>query len=140
MHHPWRAFRALTHVRLRWAHLPEGFLGYTDHAAATVTLTHGMTQVERRCTIAHETEHITRGPVVGHLTAREERAVDQAAACRLVTFEELADAMIWAGDEHELADVLWVDVPTVVARLEALTPAESDQLAQRVIDAELHHP
>lgn len=61
MHHPWRAFRALSHIRLRWAALPEGLYGYTDHELGEVVLAEGLTQAERRCTIAHETQHVLRG-------------------------------------------------------------------------------
>ena len=51
---------------LRWAELPQGVMGLTCHWTRTVTLALGISQAERRCTIAHETEHIVRGPVPPH--------------------------------------------------------------------------
>lgn len=141
MHHPWRAFRHLVDWTLHWAHLPDGVLGLTDFRARTVTLAYGLTQAERRCTIAHETEHIRRGPVAcSSLVAREERIVDEAAARKLITLEALADAMVWAYDDHEAADELWVDVATVRARLATLTDGETAALNRRLDAAELLIP
>ena len=68
-HHPWRRFGELTDWSLRWAELPPGVMGRTCHQTKTVTLALGMSQAERRCTIAHETEHIERGPVGPHAGA-----------------------------------------------------------------------
>lgn len=135
-HHPWRAFSRLAHWTLEWAHLPEGLLGVTDFGRRTVTLTHGMTQVERRCTIAHETEHIHAGPVPPALVTREERRVDRVVSRRLIPLEALAEALVWANDEHELADELWVDVATVRARLRSLTDGESRTINERLDRAE----
>lgn len=140
MHHPWRAFRALADWTLHWAHLPDGILGYTDHVRKTVTLTQGMTQVERRCTIEHERQHVLRGPVPWWRHEREERQVDEAAARKLIAFDKLVDAVMWSADEHEVADLLWVDVPTVVTRLTTLSVAESDEMLRRLNDAEMRHP
>ena len=62
-HHPWRALRSLTDWTLHWRDLGDDLLGETDHHHRTVTLTTGMTQAQRRSTIAHEVAHIERGPV-----------------------------------------------------------------------------
>lgn len=139
-HHPWRAFRELNHIRLLWAHLPDGLLGLTDFATGTVTLANGMTQAERRCTIAHESEHVRRGPVPVHLEPREERTIDDLVARRLIPFATLAEAMLWARDDHELAEDLWVDVETVRARLRHLTAGESQELNRRLDEGELRIP
>lgn len=140
VHHPWRAFRELTQVTLRWMQLPEGLLGFTDYAASTVTVACGLTQAERRCTIAHETEHVRRGPVTARLEEREERHVDDIVSRRLISFAALAQAMLWARDAEELADELWVDVRTVRARLRGLTPQESIELNRRLGEGELRIP
>jgi hypothetical protein len=133
MHHPWRAFRELAHIRLLWAQLPDGLLGLTDFEAGTVTLAHGMNQAERRCTIAHETQHVLRGPVPAYLRAREEREVDKAAARLLLPdIRELGEALAWAVSVGEAADELWVDEPTLRARLENLHPAERAYLRRRL--------
>jgi hypothetical protein len=99
-----------------------------------------MTLAERRSTIAHEVEHITRGPAYIGYERREELAVCKAAAERLITFEALVDAMVWSGDEYELAAELWVDVGTVRDRLRSLSPWESAELSRRMERAELRHP
>lgn len=138
--HPWRALRSLVDWTLRWGHLPDGVLGETDWEARTVTLRHGLTQAERRSTLTHELEHVARGPVPVYCQAREERAVDEAAARRLIRFDRLVDAMVWSLDEYELAELLWVDVPTVVTRLATLTVEESSVLVDRLDAAELLNP
>jgi hypothetical protein len=132
MHHPWRAFRELAHIRLRWAVLPSGLLGYTDHEAGEVVLAEGLTQAERRCTIAHEVQHVLRGPVPPYLKAREEQAVDRAAARLLLPdVRVIADAMVWAHSLEEAADELWVDPAMLRCRLASLHPAERAYLRRR---------
>lgn len=141
MHHPWRAFGNLTSWTLRWSHeLPEEIVGEVDFDARTVTLAHGLTQAERRCTIAHETQHILRGPVGAGVVAREERLVDREAARLLIPLEALAEALLWSYDEYEVAEELWVDVATVRARLANLTSDEQRQLNERLDAAELQLP
>lgn len=132
MHHPWRALRHLAHVTLHWRDLPEGILGLTNFATSTITLTTGMTQAERRCTIAHEIEHLLRGPVPGWLRSREEREVDQAVARRLIDLKPLGEALAWAHNLPEAADELWVDEATLQARMEHLHPAERAYLRRRL--------
>lgn len=124
-HHPWRALRALTGWTLHWADLGDpDLLGVTDYQARTITLASGMTQAQRRSTIAHEVAHVERGPVPAHLEAREEVAVDVLAARRLITLEMLADGLRWARSVHELAEELWVDEAMVEVRLRHLHPSE----------------
>lgn len=141
MHHPWRAFQHLVDWTLHWSHeLPDDVQGEVDFEEQTVTLAHGLTQAERRCTIAHETQHILRGPAPEHLRQREEQAVDRAAAQLLIPLEALVEALLWSYDEHEVAEELWVDVDTVRARLANLTAAEQRLLLVRLEAAELEQP
>lgn len=140
MFHPWRATRALRHITIRWADLPVDLMGYADFETNTVTLAHGLTQAERRSTLWHEVLHLLRGRVPEHLREREERAVDDAAARDLITFEALVDAMLWSRDDYEIAEELWVDVAMVRARLTGLTPAESAALVCRIEEAERNLP
>lgn len=133
MHHPWRAFRALTEWRLRWADLPDGLFGHVDHRTRVVTLSHGLSQAERRSTITHELEHIADPDACEDLIRRR-------TAERLIPFDALVRAMVWAGNEHELAHELWVDVSVALDRLHGLSPAESDELARRLDLAELRNP
>lgn len=106
----------------------------------TISLRRGLTQVERRCTLTHELEHVERGPAVVGYAEVEERAVNAAAARRLIPFERLVDAMVWSGNEWELADELWVDVGTVRDRLVNLTEQESRELMRRLDEAEVRMP
>lgn len=139
MHHPWAAFAALIDWKLVFAFLPEGFLGFTDYKTQTVTLDPRLTQAERRCTIAHETEHIYRGPARATERGREEAAVDRAAARKLIDIRDLGEALAWSIDLHQAADELWVDVDTLTTRLKHLHPAERAYLKRRLEHEGEHH-
>ena len=89
---------------------------------------------------AHELIHLERGPFPRWAEPREERIVCAAAARRLITLEQLSDALVWCRDEHEAAEHLHVDVPTVIARLESLTATESADLNRMLDEAELRIP
>lgn len=133
MHHPWRAFRDLVDWTLEWAHLPPGVWGVTDFESRTVTLRHGLSQAERRCTIAHETQHILRGPCHSTMEAWEEATVDRHAARLLLPdVRAVGEALAWASCLDEAADELWVDTLILEARLRALHPAERAYLRQRL--------
>ncbi len=125
-HHPWRRFAELSDWSLRWAELPDGVMGRTCHRTRTVTLALGMSQAERRCTIAHETAHIERGPVPPRLAPREEWAIDRTVARLLIpSLGRLVDAMTWANGHLETAaDALWVDDYLLTARLRSMTARE----------------
>src|SRR5262245_53751208 len=133
-HDPWRRFSELTDWTLQWAELPSGVMGTTCHATRTVTLAVGMSQAERRCTIAHETEHIERGPVPAHEVLREELLIDSKVARLLIpSLPELVDAMVWAGGHIETAaDALWVDDYLLQVRLGALTAPEQAYADRRL--------
>lgn len=120
--------RSLVDWTLEWAYLPGDVVGVTDWAHRTVTLDVRLTQVERRCTIAHELEHIARGPAPAWDVVREELAVDAAVARCLIPLGRLATAVAWSLDPHEIAEELWVDVPTLEARARGLTAGERDVL------------
>ena len=134
MDHPWRRFRGLWEWRLDWAWLPGALLGLTDHHAKTVTLDSRLLQAERRCTIAHEIEHIERGPSPTDpvLAAREEEGIDRAVARKLIDLHDLGEALAWARGTEEAADELWVDMPTLEARLRSLHPSERAYLRRRL--------
>jgi hypothetical protein len=133
-HDPWRRFSELTDWTLRWAELPPGVMGTTCHATRIVTLALGMSQAERRCTIAHETEHIERGPVPPHQAPTEELLIDRKVARLLIpSTSELVDALAWAGGHLEsAADALWVDDYLLQVRLGALTASELTYVGRRL--------
>jgi hypothetical protein len=109
-------------------------MGLTCHETRTVTLALGMSQAERRCTIAHETEHISRGPVAPHEVLREELVVDRrVAALLLPSIRQVGDALACAGGHLEsAADALWVDDYVLATRLGSLSDAERRWLDQRL--------
>lgn len=94
-----------------------------------------MAQVERRCVLAHELEHVRRGHTCGQ-PPDVERSVDHHSARWLLPNPHVvADALVWAGgDLHEAADVLWVTGKTLQARLDArhLHPAERRIIKERL--------
>lgn len=99
----------------------------------TITIDPGRLQAERCSVLAHELEHINRGPFPRWATAREEAAVNAAAARALIPLSALGEALAWLADRHEVADELWVDVPTLEARLANLHPAEASYLHRRLV-------
>ncbi len=134
MHDPWHEFGSLSDWALRWASLPKGLLGFTDFSLRTVTLDDRLLQAERRCTVAHEVEHIRLGPLPSDpvLAAREEAAIDRAVARKLIGIGELGDALAWASSLAEAAQELWVDEDTLSVRLRHLHPAEVHYLRRRL--------
>lgn len=133
--HPWRHL-AHHHPRtvVRFADLPDGLLGYTDLSAGVIWLDRSLTQVERRCTLTHELEHVHRGHIPRDpvLLAREEDLVEQLSARRLVSLRELIDALLWSDHESEVADELWVDGPTLRARIAGLAADERAAIEERL--------
>lgn len=123
---------------MRFADLPDGLLGYTDLSQGVIVLDRHLTQVERRCTVTHELEHLHRGhvPADPRLAAREERTVDELAARRLVSLRDLIDALLLSDNEHDVADELWVDVPTLRTRIAALAADERAAIEARLDEAE----
>jgi hypothetical protein len=119
---------------VRFADLPEGLLGYTDLSTGEIVLDRSLTQVERRCTLTHELEHVHRGHIPDDpvLLAREEELVEQLSARRLVTLRDLIDALLWSDRAHEVADELWVDLPTLKARIAGLAEDERAAIEERM--------
>lgn len=135
--HPWRRLRdEHPDWAVEWTRLPDGILGATDHTRRLILLDERLLQAERRCTIAHELEHVRRGPVPDDdlLAAREEAAIDLAVSQQLIRIDDLGDALAWSRWPQEAADELWVDAATLAVRLRHLTPAETEELARRLSD------
>lgn len=132
--HPWRRLRDLADVTLHWRDdLPDYLRGLTD--GERIWMRSDLTQVERRCVLAHELEHRERGHV-GCQPGAVESAVQAAAARYLLPWPRLVgDALVWAaGDVEEAADVLWVTPRVLRHRLDArhLHPAERAIIVERV--------
>jgi hypothetical protein len=112
-------------------------MGRTCHQTKTVTLALGMSQAERRCTIAHETEHIERGPVAPQQAPREELEIDRRVARLLIpSLPQLVDAMTWAAGHLETAaDALWVDDYLLTVRLRSLSDRERSDVNRLLTNA-----
>jgi Zn-dependent peptidase ImmA (M78 family) len=108
--------------------------GYTNHSANEVVLALGLNQEQRRCTIAHETQHVLRGPVPRHLVAREEARADREAARLLLPdIKAVAEALAWSNRNiAEAADELWVDEWMLRCRLNNMHPSEKHYLNGRL--------
>ncbi|MGG5257501.1 ImmA/IrrE family metallo-endopeptidase [Phycicoccus avicenniae] len=110
---------------MHFARLAPGVWGLT--AGDRIWLDSRLLQVERRCTLEHELEHVRRGHR-GCQPPAVERDVHVAVARRLIPFPALLDGLRWARNLHELADELWVDEDTVKVRLEHLHPSERTKI------------
>jgi Zn-dependent peptidase ImmA (M78 family) len=132
--HPWRALRMLGHVRLHWRDdMPEGMRGATN--GERIWLSSALSQVERRCTLAHELAHIDAGHTSCQPEDVERRVRNRAARYLLPDPHVIAEALVWArGDVHEAAEVLWVTPRVLRDRLDArhLHPAERAIIVERV--------
>lgn len=127
MHHPWRSVRALVDWTVHWtSDLPPGIDAATRWSDRTIWVRLGLSQVQRRCVIEHERQHVLRGP--GGVLEEEERQVDIATARVLVDIDELLDAALWARSLPELADELHVTQDVIHCRLAHLHPAERHAL------------
>lgn len=131
MWHPWRALRRLVNVDLILTRrLPIGVRGVTD--GQRIWLDDQQLQSERRSTLAHELAHIELGHT-GECTPVEEAQARALAARWLIRMELLLDALAWTENLEELADELWVDLDTLMARLDGLT-VEERQMIQELYD------
>lgn len=133
--HPWRELRHLSNIRVDFKRLAPGVWGQND--GHRIWIHTGLLQVERRCTLAHELEHIRRGHR-GCQPPAVEAEVHQAVARRLIPFDELLNAWRWALTLDELADELWVDGPTLAIRLRHLHPSERTKLKEASHDRHDH--
>ncbi|WP_134740028.1 hypothetical protein [Nocardioides sp. 503] len=134
-HHPWRVFSTLTEWKLEWTDdLPAGTLGRTEFDAKRVLLANGMDQAERRCTIAHETQHILRGPYPAHRRLYEELTIDRKVSRLLIpSVRKIGHALAFhRADVEQAADELWVDEPILNVRLSSLAPRERAYMAEQM--------
>lgn len=105
-----------------------GRLGETN-GADVIVMNPDQLQVERRCTLAHELAHIELGHI-GGCSGREETDAARMAARWLIDMGDLLSALQWTENFQEAADCLWVDEPTLMARLDGLTAAERAQIVR----------
>lgn len=125
MFHPWRLLRALEHVRLEFAELPEGTVAASG--PGLIVLDSRLSQAERRSALTHEILHILAGHR-GRQPQAVERAVELGAARLLIPMDLLLDKLAWTEDLDELAEECHVDRQMLMARLDGLTEAERSQI------------
>lgn len=135
MFHPWRRLRAQSHIDVSWPVMP-GRLGSTN-GIDVIRMHPHQSQVQRRCTLAHEMAHIELGHTSGCHPATERQAAQHAARW-LIDMDDLLDALRWADDLREVADCLWVVEETLMARLDSLTPDERARIV--ALHEELDRP
>ena len=85
--------------------------------------------VGRRCTLAHELEHVLAGDSacgagMEWFDRRQEHLADVRAARKLIPLEALVDANLWGRYPGELADELRVDDDILRVRIHDLTEQE----------------
>ncbi len=141
-YHPWRQLRDHhpdVSVTCRYV-LPGNLKGaWTRHG---IYLHRDLDQAGRRSTLAHELVHKERGSLcrrtinsrMSAAELREEQAVDEIAARRLIPIDDLVDALAWCRWEvtAETAGELWCDLAMLVVRVQTLTIAERRYINEEV--------
>lgn len=134
-YHPWRELRKLEDWTLEHAVLADGHRADICWPSRTITLSRDLTQAERRSSLTHELIHVERGPYPGFLAAREEAEVCNEAAFRLIDIDDLGEALVWSDHPPTVAELLWVDVPTLLCRLRMIHHgAERGYIGRRLAD------
>lgn len=101
-YNPWRDLRGRPHIRFRLAALPEPLEGVYGRRGdrAAIIISSGLSRRERRVALAHELVHDDRDGGCDHpgmpkawlaVVTRDEDAVDDEVAARLVPIDELAE-------------------------------------------------
>lgn len=137
-YNPWQTLAGQPHIELLVTRLPAGRAWWLPDVQGIV-LDDRLGQAERRSALAHELAHVEAGdtccdvgPDGPRLARRQERRTDDRAARRLITLDELADALVWCLGPDELAEHLHVDERTVRARIRSLTDDEKGSIERRL--------
>lgn len=122
-------------IPVLYRHLPSphlhGETRWKDGAPIGVVLHEDLTQVQRRCALAHELEHLDRGAPCERLRASIEARVVRATAKYLLPDLDLLADTLAIYDMHRAALELWVTFPVLVDRLRSLTDQELAHVARR---------
>lgn len=100
-----------------------------------IAMREGLTQVQRRCSLAHELAHLRRQDRPtgnGHYDLRQEAAADLWAARYLIDVRALGEALAWSRHAAEIAEELWVTQHLLRVRLENTPPSERHYLRRRL--------
>lgn len=96
-----------------------------------IVLHEDLTQVQRRCALAHELEHFAQGSPCGTIRPAAEKRVIRATALYLLPDIDLIAAALADCTVHQAAEDLWVTWSVLVERLRAMSDAELDYIADR---------
>jgi Zn-dependent peptidase ImmA (M78 family) len=135
--HPFRELRAADQLLMFMSdELPSGNAWWSP-AYDVIYLRKGILQVERRCALAHELGHRAlrhngqcRHPDAARIGQRNERDADVWAASRLITVEDLADALRWTSCPVQAAEELWVTRRLLEVRLARMSVPERRRLGE----------
>lgn len=108
-----------------------GLSRWFDGRPVEIVLHERLTQVQRRCALAHELEHLERGAPCESLRASIERRVIASTARYLLPNLDLLAEAIAVYDLRRAAHELWVTFPIVVDRLRGLNDRELEQVTAR---------
>lgn len=129
---PWADLRGREHITFGITHLPAGE-GWWLPQIPAIVLNTGLSRIERRCVLAHELVHADDnttqcagdGPGTARIARRREANADEIAARRLISMEQLIDALQWALSPEEIAEHL--DVTPRLARIRVMTLTDSEK-------------
>lgn len=108
-----------------------GLTRWKQGQPAQIALHEQLTQVQRRCALAHELEHLDRGAPCESLRASIERRVLKATARYLLPDLDLVAQTLDVYGWHRAATELWVTFPVLVDRLKGLSEREVDRVTLR---------
>jgi Zn-dependent peptidase ImmA (M78 family) len=135
IYHPWRHLDGLG-LDVAYANLGDE-AGCWDPDTSLIWIDKQLTQAQRRSTLAHELVHAENDhePCCSPWHERkQERAVEQEAARRLIDLDDLMDALAWCTSLGEVAEELQVDRSILDARIDTLDAEDQAVIHLRFID------
>lgn len=137
-YNPWADLRQRQDITFGVTRLPWD-RGWWVPAERGIVLDDRLSQVERRCVLAHELVHAENddqpcGRIKGaaRVGLRQEQRARRQAAIRLVDLIPLIDAAMWCHSIEEMAAELVVDVPTLLDRIACLEDEDRRWIARRL--------
>lgn len=117
--------------------LPGRVLGCVDHVKGIIWLARGLSEVERRCTLAFELGQLEQGPtpVDPFLAAAHQRSAEDWATRMLIPAECLFSGFRLSRELPVIAAFLQVDLPMLRARMRAMTDEEQDAAMAAIADS-----
>lgn len=113
---------------VRATELPSRLLGCVDLDRRIIWLAHGLTPVQKRCTLAFEIAQIVHGPVPTEprLASAYRAMTEEWAARRLIPMNALLSGFDLSWSLEDIASALDVDHATLRSRMRCMTDEEQD--------------